>query len=405
MVGYGGAPLLEIRAFGAVAVAVPALHFQDQHVSGREPDQEVGAVLADHAAVHVEHLEAEMIVLHPGGDRRVVVEGIGFRCLPGAVVYAQVDVAALRVFARLAGVPGEHVAGRADRVIAVEDRRQPFRVPEADRLQEMLHDLGHVEHQHEPPLHRVAGERRRFDHHPVRMEQLFGKAHQLRDERGPVAAPIRPHLVVDLLRGLEHDALQTALPRQPLQVDRRDPGQVGLALHDRRQLRDPGGLRRGKNQRFHVVPVHGQPRSEHAVDAHHVRPRKREPLLLPDRLDGGLRQRRRRHPGPRLVRQERERHAEDVHVLRFQQAGVGADVVGGAAKPAADHLFAQQLAGEGAQAHDVGHGLGVPPLGQHADRDHVLNPFAGTARAAHRIDLPAQQLGPLPGVQPAPLAR
>ena len=63
--------------------------------------------------------------------------------------------------------------------------------------------------------------------------------------------------------------------------------------------------------------------------------------------------------------------------------------------PAVDHLFAQELAREDTQPHDVGHRAGGPPFGEHADRDDVLDVLAGLARPADRIDLPPQQLGPL----------
>ncbi len=42
-------------------------------------------------------------------------------------------------------------------------------------------------------------------------------------------------------------------------------------------------------------------------------------------------------------------------------------LVGCASQAAADHLLAQELAGEGAQAHDVRHRPGIPPLAQHPD--------------------------------------
>ena len=84
--------------------------------------------------------------------------------------------------------------------------------------------------------------------------------------------------------------------------------------------------------------------------------------LLDDRLDLGLRWRwRRRRTVLRFVRQESERHAEDVDVLRLEQACLWVDLVRYAAEPAPDHLLAEQLAGEGAQAHDVRHGLASQP--------------------------------------------
>jgi hypothetical protein len=46
------------------------------------------------------------------------------------------------------------------------------------------------------------------------------------------------------------------------------------------------------------------------------------------------------------MRQEGERNAEYVHVFRVEQASVGVDFVGGAAKAAAHDLLTEELAGE-----------------------------------------------------------
>ena len=63
---------------------------------------------------------------------------------------------------------------------------------------------------------------------------------------------------------------------------------------------------------------------------------------------------------------------------------LGVDLVGRAAQAAADHLLAEELAGEGAQPHDVRHGLGVPAFREHPDGDHVLDLLAGLARPGRR---------------------
>ena len=73
------------------------------------------------------------------------------------------------------------------------------------------------------------------------------------------------------------------------------------------------------------------------------------------------------------MRQESERHTEDVHVFRIEKPGIGIDLIGGAAKATANHLLAEKLTGEGPETHDVRHGFCVPALREHADRYHVLN--------------------------------
>ena len=85
-----------------------------------------------------------------------------------------------------------------------------------------------------------------------------------------------------------------------------------------------------------------------------------------------------------FMRQEGERYAEDVDVLRLEQAGLRVDFVGGAAQAAAHDLLAQELAGEGPQAHDVRDRLGVPALGEHAHGNHILNLLTRFAELARR---------------------
>ena len=61
---------------------------------------------------------------------------------------------------------------------------------------------------------------------------------------------------------------------------------------------------------------------------------------------------------------------------------IGVHFVGAAAsKTSADHLLAEQLAGEGAESHDVGHRLGVPALREHPYGDDVLYPARRAAQA------------------------
>ena len=104
-------PFVEEPALGSVLFAVPSLGFQYQHVTRLEPDEEVRTILPHHAAMDVEHLEAEVIVFRPGGHLRGVVEGKGFRGFLGAVIDAEIDVAARCARARPAGVPYPHIAG------------------------------------------------------------------------------------------------------------------------------------------------------------------------------------------------------------------------------------------------------------------------------------------------------
>ena len=104
-------PFVEEPAFRLVLIPVAALGFQYQHVTGTEPDEKIRPILPHHAAMDVEHLEAKVVVFHPGRYRGVMIEMEGFGRLPRAVIDAKIDMAFRGMFAGLAGVPRPHVAG------------------------------------------------------------------------------------------------------------------------------------------------------------------------------------------------------------------------------------------------------------------------------------------------------
>ena len=84
---------------------------------------------------------------------------------------------------------------------------------------------------------------------------------------------------------------------------------------------------------------------------------------------------------------EVERDAEDVGVFDVEQAFL-VQVVGLPAQGAADDLLAQELGAEGADAEDVGDGVGVPALGEHRDRDDAADRLAELVRACRRCSSP-----------------
>ncbi len=67
-------------------------------------------------------------------------------------------------------------------------------------------------------------------------------------------------------------------------------------------------------------------------------------------------------------------------------------VVGLAAQRATDDLLAEELRAEGADAEDVGDGVGVPAFGQHRDRDDAADGAAELARLADGVHDLAEQL-------------
>ena len=99
---------------------------------------------------------------------------------------------------------------------------------------------------------------------------------------------------------------------------------------------------------------------------------------------------------------EVEGDAHDVGIFDVEQA-VLVQLIGLAAQAAADHLLAQELGAEGADAEDVGDGVGVPAFGQHRHRDDAADLLAEPARAADGVHHLAQQLA-VADLRPAPPA-
>ena len=86
-----------------------------------------------------------------------------------------------------------------------------------------------------------------------------------------------------------------------------------------------------------------------------------------------------------------EGNAEHVGIFDIEESFL-VQVVRLAAQSASDDLFAEKLRSEGAHAEHVGDGVGVPPLGEHGDRDDAANIAAEPALLADRIhDLPEDQ--------------
>ena len=96
---------------------------------------------------------------------------------------------------------------------------------------------------------------------------------------------------------------------------------------------------------------------------------------------------------PAFVRQERERYAEDIHVLRSEESRLLIHFIRRATEPTAYHLLAQQLRCERAQSHNVRHRLRVPPFREHSDRDHLLDLFAWFSFPSDRVNRSPQQFG------------
>ncbi len=311
--------------------------------------------------------------------------------LPSAVIDANVDVRLAGPLARLACVPGAHVSGGADRVVTVERRHQALGVLLSHRLPHMLHHARHVERDDQPSAQLVLVKQRRRDGDAIGADELLDDSHQLCQQDLSTALPGVLHLVEHVPRGLEDDALGTKLTCEPFQLDPIDFGDVGLAFQDRGEFRNLSGLGRVQRKRLCLVPVQHQRGLEDAVNAHDVWPADLEFGLGRLRLDRGLRRRgRRRSVLTALVRQERERHTEDVDVLGIEQPRCRIQLVGSAPQAPPYDLLAQKLRREGAQAHDMCDRLGVPSLGEHADKDDILDLLAGLPGLAHRVHLLAQ---------------
>ena len=235
-------PFRQIAVFDLVLLALLAFGFEDEHLAVDKPREKIGAVLAHDALVEIGDFKAEAVVFDPGRHSLAVLQRKGIGGFPGAVVDADVDVGLCCAMAGLAGVPGAHLAGGADRMVAVEDRLEALAVFLADGIQDMLNDAAHVERDDESAAQVVLVEERRGDADAVGADELLHNADELGQQNLAVAPPGGFHLVEDIPRRLEDDALGAEFLRQAFQCDAAHLGHIRLAIQNGRQFGDLGGL-------------------------------------------------------------------------------------------------------------------------------------------------------------------
>ena len=148
-----------------------------------------------------------------------------------------------------------------------------------------------------------------------------------------------------------------------------------------RQLQHGVGVERGREslgRQLHAVALDARETNLQMVP---VRPHR----LHLHRLSRRLRR------GDDRLGGEVERDAEDVGVLDVEQI-VFVELVRLAPQRAADHLFAEQLRAERADAEDVRDVVGVPSFGEHRDRHDAADRRAELVLLADRVHHLAQQL-------------
>src|SRR5690242_11072433 len=83
-------PFSEILPLDLVLLGVFAFCFKHKRLAVIQADKKIRAIFSDDPSVYVHDFEAEVIVLDPCRDRRIVVKLGSLACLPRAVVNAEV---------------------------------------------------------------------------------------------------------------------------------------------------------------------------------------------------------------------------------------------------------------------------------------------------------------------------
>jgi len=182
-------PFVEIAVFNAILLVLFAFGLQDEHLTIDQPHEKVGAIFAHHALIKIGNLEANMVILDPGGNGFAGIQMGGIGSLPGAVIDAEVDVRFFCACAGLARVPGTHLAGGTDGMIAVKDRLKALGVFLADGVQHVLDDTAHVEGDDEAAAQFVVIEVRRDNANTVGADELLDNANQLSQQHFSAAFP------------------------------------------------------------------------------------------------------------------------------------------------------------------------------------------------------------------------
>ena len=128
----------------------------------------------------------------------------------------------------------------------------------------------------------------------------------------------------------------------------------------------------------------------HPIASHSRKPDLKFVSLWADgfHLNSLTRRLRRNHHG---LRREIKRHAEHICILHIKQP-ILVEVVRLAAQRTAYYLFAEQLRSEGAHAHHMADGVGIPSLGEHRNRHNAANRLAKLLWLAYRVHHLAEQI-------------
>ncbi len=356
-----------------------------------DPHDEIGPIAARLAAELIGHLETEIVVLRIGDDLAHAFQPLGQPGLPRLIVDDMVQVALVRPGReqRRLGRIEIDVPRRAFRIVGVEDRQERAARPvgrAGQRRRQRAIDL----------LDRADGERTPFQELRSRIAdagQAFGEP-SLGDARQFGIAPdlkravLVPEIGAQQEPGdIEHHGLQAELVGLGPEVEREALADQRLDLGHHRQVvrgdRHPAVL---GEDRLEGLAREDDPITLDIGEADLAR----RPVL--QGADA-------RHLGRRLRRDvlallgEGEGHAEDIRIFDGEEAGGRIDLIGDPPEAAPHHLLAEQLRAESAHAHDVRDGVGVPPLGQHGNRDHAADIRAELAGTPDRVHHLAQNVG------------
>ena len=310
----------------------------------------------------------ERLVLRIGDHTRMGLEGQGELLLPARVQHDMADVAPRRLRARFpAGFRGDEidVPRRALGIVGIEHRQQ------AASAGARAGDVDLLGRAHELVLIEDRADRHAFADEITLVEPAPGEPLDLREQMLLGETVLVAKARIEQMLGEVEADLGGA---QPLQHLRRDgDARADDALHD--DGRGPDVQRRDlqpavrREDRFELVG------REIAAITAHARKHDLQRRALFDGVDAGDGLRRRRLGDLRRAG-EIERDAHDVGIFDVEQAGLGVEVIRLATQAAPDHLLAQKLGAEGADAEDVRHRVGVPAFGEHRDRHHAADLLA-----------------------------
>ena len=272
--------------------------------------------------------KAQMIILDPGGYLWISVKLEGCRGLPATITYAEVDMALLGLHPRLSCMPGDHITcGPYGPVVVFKYQFSGLGVIGLNGVPDVFDYLAHVQDQCNEPAHIVIAYLRYYAD-LIRHQEFLDDGDYLGQQLLFAAWPFGAKPVEDLDGRVEDDLLHAELIGVGGEIYGRSVRGIDIAAQDLGHICPGDGIPEDQLQWPDLFHIKAECRLHLVFYAGDLRPLQFILLLLWSGLNyvlGSLSLC--LAPVSCFMGHKSERHAEDVDVIRREEAGLFIDIV------------------------------------------------------------------------------